>query len=94
VTDTLRTPPTAHHERPFLRDPGRWEKERSRALRSGHIRDHTCSDACELVLVYEHTGWGWFAWTVPGDGSTPETPIRSGRSLRQRPAHNVWPCAG
>ncbi|MGW2492366.1 hypothetical protein ACWCV9_34880 [Streptomyces sp. NPDC001606] len=80
MTDTPRTPPTigAHHERPFPQDPGRWKKEHSRALRTGHIRDHTCSDACELVLVYERTGWGWFAWTIPGDGSAPETPHQIG----------------
>lgn len=103
MTNTLGTPPTAHHERPFPRDPGRWEKERSHALRTGHIRDHTCSDACELVLVYERTSWGWFAWTVPGDGNPPETPHQIGvltpaatrgqrlslRWLTRRPAQRI-----
>lgn len=79
MTATLHTPPPAaapHHERPFTRDPGRWERERSRALRTGHVRDHTCSAACEPVLVHERTPWGWLAWTVPGDGSPPEIPHR------------------
>ncbi|MFE7077085.1 hypothetical protein ACFU96_44065 [Streptomyces sp. NPDC057620] len=74
MTDTLRTPPTAHHRRPFARNPQLWEKKRSRALRTGHVRDDTCSAACELVLVHEHTPWGWLAWTVPADGSAPQTP--------------------
>ncbi|MFD4604369.1 hypothetical protein ACFWPQ_40930 [Streptomyces sp. NPDC058464] len=75
MTDTLHTPPpTAHHERPFARDLGRWEKECSRALRTGHICDHTCSAACEPLLVHEHTGWGSLAWTVPADGSSPAIP--------------------
>ncbi|MFF9171837.1 MULTISPECIES: hypothetical protein [unclassified Streptomyces] len=80
MTDTFRTPPTAglHHERPFPRDRGRWEKERSRALRTRHIRDRTCSDACEPVLIYERTPWGWFAWTIPGDCRLPETPHQIG----------------
>jgi hypothetical protein len=79
VTATLHTPPpaaAAHHERPFTRDPRRWDRERSRVLRTGHVRDHTCSAACELVLVHERTPWGWLAWTVPGDGSPPEIPHR------------------
>ncbi|RPF30270.1 hypothetical protein [Streptomyces sp. TLI_185] len=79
MTGTLHTPPPAaagNHERPFTRDPGRWERERSRALRTGHVRDHTCSAACEPVLVHERTPWGWLAWTVPGDGSPPQIPHR------------------
>lgn len=81
MTDTLRTPPptaAAHHRHPFTLDPGRWEAERARALRSGHIRDHTCTAECEPVLVYERTRWGWLAWTVPGDGSRPELPHQIG----------------
>jgi hypothetical protein len=104
VTDTLHTPPpTAHSERPFTRDPERWEKERSRALRTGHVRDHTCSAACEPVLVHERTLWGWLAWTVPGDGSPPEIPHQIGvltpaatrtqrlalRWLTRRPAQRI-----
>jgi hypothetical protein len=107
VTDTLHTPPppteAAHHERPLTRDPGRWEKERSRALRTGHVRDHTCSAACEPVLVHERTLWGWLAWTVPGDGSPPEIPHQIGvlppaatrtqrlalRWLTRRPARRI-----
>ncbi|MFC8520469.1 hypothetical protein [Streptomyces sp. NPDC057257] len=106
MTDTLHTPPptaASHHERPFTRDPRRWEKERSRALRMGHVRDHTCSDACEPVLVHERTLWGWLAWTVPGDGSPPEIPHQIGvltpaatrtqrlalRWLARRPAQHI-----
>lgn len=96
-------PPTAHRERPFTRDPGRWEKERSRALRMGHVRDHTCAAACETVLVHERTLWGWLAWTVPGDGSPLEMPHQIGvltpaatrtqrlalRWLTRRPAQRI-----
>ncbi|MGI3225017.1 hypothetical protein ACRJ4B_14935 [Streptomyces sp. GTA36] len=81
MTDTRRTPPpttAVHHQRPFTRDAGRWEKERSRALRTGHVRDHRCSLVCEPVLVHERTGWGWLAWTVPGDGTLPEVPHHVG----------------
>ncbi|MET7899057.1 hypothetical protein [Streptomyces mirabilis] len=81
MTDTLRTPPptaAAQHRRPFTLDPGRWEAERSRALRTGHVRDHTCTAECEPVLVYERTPWGWLAWTVPGDGTRPELPHQIG----------------
>ncbi|WAZ26942.1 hypothetical protein STRCI_008628 [Streptomyces cinnabarinus] len=82
MTDRLHTPPpptaAAHHERPFPRDPRRWEKKRSRALRTGHVRDHTCSAACEPVLVHERTLWGWLAWAVPGDGTLPEIPHQIG----------------
>ncbi|MGY9066905.1 hypothetical protein [Streptomyces sp. CAS3] len=79
MTVTLHTPPpAAQHQQPFTRDPGRWERERARALRAGHVPDHTCSAACELVLVHERTTWGWLAWTVPGDGSSPEIPHQIG----------------
>ncbi|MDQ0956078.1 hypothetical protein QFZ24_010087 [Streptomyces phaeochromogenes] len=81
MTDPLRTPPpsaAAHHQRPFPRDPDRWEAERSRALRTGHVRGPGCSAACELVLVYERTRWGWLAWTVSADGSPPELPHHIG----------------
>lgn len=77
MTKTHRTrPPTAaaRHRRPFTLEPGRWEAERSRALRTGHVRDSTCTAECELVLVYERSQWGWLAWTVPADGSPPELP--------------------
>ncbi|GAA0611548.1 hypothetical protein [Streptomyces crystallinus] len=106
MTDTPHTPPptaAAHRERPFTRDLGRWEKERTRALRTGHVRDPTCSAACELVLIHERTLWGWFAWTVPGDGSAPEIPHQIGvltpgatrlqrlapRWLTRRPAQRI-----
>ncbi|MFE0520795.1 hypothetical protein [Streptomyces sp. NPDC058954] len=75
MTDTHRPPPPpglAQHLHPFAADPGRWEKEHARALRTAHVRDHTCTADCEPVLVYERTGWGWLAWTIPGDGSRPE----------------------
>ncbi|MEU6653372.1 hypothetical protein ABZ904_29040 [Streptomyces sp. NPDC046900] len=81
MTDTPRTPPpteAAHHERPFARDPRRWDRERARVLRSGQVPDSTCMAACEPVLVYERTRWGWLAWTVPSDGSTPEIPHQVG----------------
>ncbi|MFI9825224.1 hypothetical protein ACIHFC_32960 [Streptomyces sp. NPDC052013] len=77
MTDTLHTPPHtagAHHQRPFTRDPGRWDKESSRALHTGHVRDSPCSAACQPVLVHERTSWGWLTWTVPGDGTLPEVP--------------------
>ncbi|WP_369228440.1 hypothetical protein AB5J52_48190 (plasmid) [Streptomyces sp. R39] len=67
-----------HHQRPFAHDPARWEKEHARAQRTGHFQDSTCQAACELVLVYERTPWGWLAWTVPGDGSPPEIPHQIG----------------
>ncbi|MFE9454888.1 hypothetical protein [Streptomyces sp. NPDC006739] len=106
MTATLHTPPPAaagHHERPFTRDPGRWDRERSRVLRTGHVRDHTCSAACEPVLVHERTPWGWLDWTVPGDGSPPEIPHQIGvltpgatctqrlalRWLTRRPAQRI-----
>ncbi|GGP80741.1 hypothetical protein [Streptomyces melanogenes] len=106
MTNRPHTPPptaTAQREHPFARDPGRWEKERSRAVRTGHVRDHTCSAACELVLVHEHTLWGWLAWTVPGDGTPPEIPCQIGvltpaarrlqrlapRWLTRRPAQRI-----
>ncbi|MFE1854112.1 hypothetical protein [Streptomyces sp. NPDC059489] len=80
MTDTSpQTPPTAaHYERPFTGRPGRWEKERARAERTGHVRNDSCSDDCEPVLVHERTRWGWLAWTVPGDGSLPEIPHQIG----------------
>ncbi|GAX57781.1 hypothetical protein [Streptomyces olivochromogenes] len=81
MTDTRRTPPPTtaeQHRRPFTLDPGRWETERSRALRTGHVRDHTCTAECEPVLVYERTRWGWLAWTVPGDGTEPDQPHQIG----------------
>ncbi|MFF4259389.1 hypothetical protein ACFY1L_50340 [Streptomyces sp. NPDC001663] len=81
MTDTHRTPsPTAaaHHERPFTGRPGRWEKERVRALRTAHVPGRTCTAAFEPVLVYERARWGWLGWTVPGDGSPPEIPHQIG----------------
>ncbi|WP_406436475.1 hypothetical protein OHB14_62295 [Streptomyces sp. NBC_01613] len=106
MTDTLHTPPptaVAHHEHPFTGHPRRWEKEHARALRTGHVRDHTCSADCEPVLVHERTPWGWLAWTVPGDGSPPEIPHQIGvltpaatrvqrlalRWLTRRPARRI-----
>lgn len=106
MTDTLHTPPptaAAYHERPFTRDPRRWERERSRALLRGHVPGHTCSAACEPVFVHERTGWGRLAWTVPADGSPPEIPHQIGvltpgatrmqrlalRWLTRRPAQRI-----
>ncbi|MFI0511169.1 hypothetical protein ACH3Y9_12490 [Streptomyces sp. WSLK1-5] len=90
MTQTLRTPPqttAAHHQRPFTRDAGRWKRKSNRALRTGHVRGHTCTAACELVLVHERTLWGWLAWTVPGDGSRPEVPHQIGVLT---PGVTVW----
>ncbi|MGW1616396.1 hypothetical protein ACWCQZ_44510 [Streptomyces sp. NPDC002285] len=90
MTQRLRTTPLAtHHQRPFTGDPGRWEKERTRALRAGHVRDSTCSAACHPVLVHERTSWGWLAWSLPVDGALPEVPHQIGvltpsASRRQR----------
>jgi hypothetical protein len=81
VTQTLRTPSqtaAAHYHRPFTRDPGRWEKESARALRTGHVHDSTCTAACQPVLVHERTSWGWLAWTVLADGTLPEVPHQIG----------------
>ncbi|WP_328876808.1 hypothetical protein [Streptomyces sp. NBC_00299] len=97
------TPPTAHHQRPFTREAGRWEKESSRALRAGHVRAGVCSAGCRPVLVHERTSWGWLAWAVPGDGTLPELPAQIGvltpgstrtqrlavRWLLRRPAHRI-----
>ncbi|MGW7410475.1 hypothetical protein ACWGI9_43590 [Streptomyces sp. NPDC054833] len=106
MTDPGRTPPPpgfAQHHHPFTADPGRWEAEHARALRTGHVRDHTYTAECEPVLIYERTRWGWLAWTVPGDGSRPELPHQIGvlapsatrtqrlvlRWLTRRPARRI-----
>lgn len=70
--------PPRQHRRPFPHDPGRWEAEHARALRTGHIRDGACLDDCEPVLVYERARWGWLAWTIPGDGTLPDSPHHIG----------------
>ncbi|MFC8660757.1 hypothetical protein [Streptomyces sp. NPDC057199] len=102
MTDTPHTP-RPQPLRPFAHDPKRWEAESSRTLRTGHVRDSTCTAECEPVLVYERTGWGWLAWTVPADGSPPELPHRIGvlppdatctdrlaaRWLTRRPARRI-----
>ncbi|MEU6511020.1 hypothetical protein [Streptomyces sp. NPDC046942] len=93
MTDTIHTSPRTTPQpplRPFARDPQRWEQEQERALRTGHVcRDIACTGTCEPVLVYERTGWGWLAWTVPGDGTLPEHPrqigvLAPGATLTQR----------
>ncbi|MCQ8833824.1 hypothetical protein [Streptomyces malaysiensis] len=106
MTDTLHTPRTAPQQplRPFARDPRRWEKERSRALLTGHVcGDTTCTGTCKPTLVHERTGWGWLTWTVPGDGTLPSLPQQIGvltpdatltqrlavRWLTRRPAHRI-----
>ncbi|MER6548476.1 hypothetical protein [Streptomyces sp. NPDC001250] len=82
MTDTTHTPPRMtpqQPQRPFARDPRRWEAEQARALRTGHVcHDTACPGTCEPALVYERTGWGWLAWTVPGDGTLPEHPKQIG----------------
>ena len=111
MTDTLRTPRTApqHHLRPFARDPRRWAEEQSRALQTGHVcRGKACTGTCEPVLVYERTGWGWLGWSVPGDGTPPDTPSQIGvfapgasraqrlavRWLTRRPTRRIALAAG
>ncbi|MGW3099868.1 hypothetical protein ACWDCC_41245 [Streptomyces sp. NPDC001102] len=106
MTDTRRIPSPsgfAQHLHPFAADPGRWEAECTRALRTGHVRDDTCAAECEPVLVYERTRWGWLAWTIPGDGSRPDLPSQIGvltpsatpaqrlalRWLTRRPARRI-----
>ncbi|MFJ1839825.1 hypothetical protein ACIOJ9_38950 [Streptomyces sp. NPDC088175] len=73
---THRTSPTARIVQqlvPFARNPQRWERERTRAARGGHV----CDDAaCGPVLIRERTRWGWIDWTIPADGSLPERPFR------------------
>ncbi|MCX5106945.1 hypothetical protein [Streptomyces sp. NBC_00439] len=73
---THRTSPTARIAQqlaPFARHPQRWERERTRAARSGHV----CGDAgCDPVLIRERTRWGWIDWTVPADGGLPDRPFR------------------
>src|SRR5689334_9032460 len=106
MTDTLHTPRLAPRQtlRPFAGDPKRWEEERSRALLAGHVcRDTACTGACDPVLVYERSGWGWLTWTVPGDGTLPDLPRQIGvltpgatlaqrlavRWLTRRPAYRI-----
>ncbi|MFI9040923.1 hypothetical protein [Streptomyces sp. NPDC053726] len=73
---THRTPPPAEIAQqlvPFARHPQRWERERARATRGGHV----CGDVgCAPVLIRERTRWGWADWTVPADGSLPDRPYR------------------
>ncbi|MFE6020785.1 hypothetical protein ACFQ6O_29935 [Streptomyces sp. NPDC056441] len=73
---THRTPPTAGIAQqlvPFGQHPQRWERERARAARDGHV----CGDAgCDPVLIRERTRWGWADWTVSVDGSLPDRPYR------------------
>jgi hypothetical protein len=107
MTDTRRTPPPTappQHLRPFTHDPGRWEAERSRVLRTGHVcRDVACTEECEPAVVCERTAWGWLAWTVPAGGRLPERPHQIGvltpaatrtqrlalRWLTRRPAQRI-----
>ncbi|MCX4919882.1 hypothetical protein [Streptomyces sp. NBC_00687] len=76
MTDTLnsRPAPTRTLPRPFLDDPGRWETERLRVLRTGYRRDPACSADCPHVLVNERARWGWIAWKVATDGTLPAVP--------------------
>ncbi|MET8291568.1 hypothetical protein ABZV80_41330 [Streptomyces sp. NPDC005132] len=80
MTNTLNPTATTapHHRKPFPNDAGRWKAEHARALRLGHVRDGACSDDCEPVLVYERARWGWLAWTIPGDGTFPDSPHHVG----------------
>ncbi|MGW1055545.1 hypothetical protein [Streptomyces sp. NPDC002521] len=82
MTDTTHTPPRVtpqQPQRPFARDPRRWEAEQARALRTGHVcRNTACTGTCEPALVHERTRWGWLAWTVPADGTLPEHPQQIG----------------
>ncbi|MFC8349803.1 hypothetical protein [Streptomyces sp. NPDC057280] len=82
MTNTPRTPPqTAPGQppRPFARQPRCWEEEQCRVLRRGHVCPGAgCASLCEPALVVEGTGWGWFAWTVPDDGTLPQLPQQVG----------------
>ncbi|MFG2463286.1 hypothetical protein ACGFWE_40405 [Streptomyces sp. NPDC048523] len=106
MTDTLHSLGTGPQQplRPFARDPQRWDEERSRALRSGHVcRETICTGTGEPALVYERTGWGWLGWSVPSDGTPPKVPSQIGvftpgatlpqrlamRWLTRRPAHRI-----
>ncbi|MDI5907018.1 MULTISPECIES: hypothetical protein [Streptomyces] len=92
MTDTLHSHGTGPQQplRPFARDPQRWDEERSRALRFGHVcRETVCAGTGEPALVYERTGWGWLGWRVPSDGTPPKVPSQigvftPGRALPQR----------
>ncbi|MGW3313715.1 hypothetical protein ACWDG9_44945 [Streptomyces sp. NPDC001073] len=79
MTNPLRTPPPARL-RPFADNPARWDAERAYALQEARIADSagSSSAADEPYHVHERTGWGWLAWTVPADGSTPEQPHQIG----------------
>jgi hypothetical protein len=111
MTDTLHSLGTGPQQplRPFARDPQRWDEERIRALRSGHVcRETVCTGTCEPALVYERTGWGWLGWSVPSDGTLPKVPSQIGvftpgatlpqrlavRWLTRRPAHRIAMVAG
>ncbi|MEW1648409.1 hypothetical protein [Streptomyces sp. NPDC091219] len=81
MTDPLRTPhPAPARLRPFADNPARWDAECSCALQTVRIADGTGSAgaADEPYLVYERTGWGWLAWTVPADGSMLQQPYQIG----------------
>ncbi|MER5199755.1 hypothetical protein ACWD3J_41400 [Streptomyces sp. NPDC002755] len=99
--------PIAQQLSPFGQQPMRWERERSRAVRGGHVGCGSgCAVGCEPILIRERTRWGWIDWAVPADGSLPEHPYRvavftpiatwthriSLRWLARRPAH--WICLG
>ncbi|MBO4259615.1 hypothetical protein GRC12_38115 [Streptomyces griseorubiginosus] len=98
MTHPHRTPPPPgtgqHHGPPFAALPGRWEREVARALRRGRVRGPACTAGCEPVLIYERTGWGWYAWTIPGDGSPPELPHQVGvltpRATRRQRLALCW----
>ncbi|MET7456274.1 hypothetical protein ABZT03_31230 [Streptomyces sp. NPDC005574] len=62
---------------PFRRQPHRWERKRSRAVRGGHVCcGPACAAGCEPVLIRERTAWGWIDWSIPADGSLPQQPSR------------------
>ncbi|MFC9076759.1 hypothetical protein ACFTY7_06910 [Streptomyces sp. NPDC057062] len=73
---TSRTPPPvapASGLRPFAQQPGRWEQQRTRARRTGHLCCGTwCTQTCEPVLIRERTCWGFVDWTVPAGDRLPE----------------------
>lgn len=79
MTDRTTSPAGSAQQRlrPFAPQVDRWETQRSRAVRGGHVcSDAACTPGCAPVLIRERTGWGWIDWPVPADGSLPERPHR------------------
>lgn len=77
MTDTVHPPPpavAAHREGPFARGPERRDRERSRTLLTGHVRDHACSPACELVRLDARAGTHVYLVECDGPCRYPQGP--------------------